>query len=68
MRVRAPWSWKGGSVTLSDADGSSPFCGGKPAHSARKQVPEGATVEITVCRRNGADGAKKDCGSNYGKA
>ncbi|MET9830584.1 hypothetical protein ABZ078_15000 [Streptomyces sp. NPDC006385] len=68
MRVWAHWSWNGGSVTLSDADGSSAFCDDKPAHIARKQVPEGATVEITVCRRDGANGVKKDCGFNYGKA
>ncbi|MEU5091679.1 hypothetical protein [Streptomyces sp. NPDC021356] len=62
----AKWSWKGGSVTLEDADGSSAFCDNKPQHIARKQVPEGARVSITVCRILG--GVKKDCGFNYGKA
>lgn len=68
MRVWARWSWDGGSVTLSDADGASDFCQNDTPHVARKQVPEGATVEIEVCRRNGADGPKRDCGFNYGEA
>jgi hypothetical protein len=68
MRVWAEWKWDGGSVTLSDADGSSAFCDDNPAHVARKQVPEGSDVLITVCRRDGASGPKKDCGFNYGKA
>jgi len=68
MRVWAHWSWNGGSVTLEDADGSSAFCQHTGAHVTRKQVPEGARVEITVCRRKGADGPKKDCGFSYGKA
>ncbi|SDF76867.1 hypothetical protein [Streptomyces griseoaurantiacus] len=68
MRVWAQWTWNGGSVTLSDADGSSAFCDDRASHIARKQVPEGSTVEITVCRRNGASGTKKDCGFGYGEA
>lgn len=66
MAVWAQWTWPGGSVTLEDANGSTSFCDHDPQHIARKQVPEGASVDIKVCRV--ANGVKRDCGYGIGKA
>ncbi|WNI31500.1 hypothetical protein [Streptomyces sp. ITFR-6] len=66
MAAWAHWSWKGGSVTLEDANGSTAFCDNEPQHIARKQVPEGSTVDITVCRVKNS--AKRDCTYSFGKA
>ena len=65
------WSkltWPGGSVTIEDSDGSSAFCDDKPGNIVSKNVPEGATVEITTCLKDGANDTPFDCGFGYGDA
>ncbi|MBZ6089976.1 hypothetical protein KVH02_16800 [Streptomyces olivaceus] len=66
MAARAYWSWKGGSVTLIDANGSTAFCDKDPQHIARKNVPENAYVDIKVCRVKG--GKDRDCTTSVGRA
>ncbi|MCZ9350995.1 hypothetical protein NGM36_14480 [Streptomyces mutabilis] len=66
MAARAYWSWKGGSVTLTDANGSSAYCDNDARHIAQKNVSEGYSVDIKVCRVK--NGVNRDCTYSVGKA
>ncbi|MER5632641.1 hypothetical protein [Streptomyces nitrosporeus] len=68
MRAWAQFTWDGSTVTLQDADGATAFCQNPNPHATSRQIPEGRTINIKVCLRDGANGPLKECGYNTGKS
>ncbi|MFJ2816115.1 MULTISPECIES: hypothetical protein [Streptomyces] len=68
MRAWAQWTWDGSTVTLEDADGASTFCQDPNPHMTTRQIPEGRTVHVKVCRKDGANGTLRDCGYATGQS
>lgn len=68
MRAWASFTWDGSTVVLEDADGASDFCQNPNPHATSRQIPEGRTVTVRVCRRDGPTGPLRDCGYVTGKS
>lgn len=68
MRAWASFTWDGSTVVLEDADGASDFCQNPNPHATSRQIPEGRTVTVRVCRRDGPTGPLRDCGVVTGKS
>ncbi|MFJ2632903.1 hypothetical protein ACIO6U_13290 [Streptomyces sp. NPDC087422] len=57
-------SGKSNVVTVEDADGANGNC----AQNDSANIPSGTAISITVCLKDGANGARKWCATEHGKA